>query len=74
MLHLLIEAIELTQLDAALRVFDPTGSKHNTNFDTLVVATAAKLHARTIFSFDEWYKKLGYTLASELINGGTRTA
>jgi predicted nucleic acid-binding protein len=65
--ELLIDAVDLTQFDAALWVFDPAGSKKNTIFDALVVATADKLGARTIFSFDAWYTKLGYTLAFDLV-------
>jgi predicted nucleic acid-binding protein len=36
-------------------------------FDALVAAVAKKNNADAIFSFDEWYKKLGFTLVTGLI-------
>ncbi len=41
-------------------------SKHNTLFDAVVAATAKKYQADAIFSFDKFYKKQGFKLASEL--------
>lgn len=38
-------------------------SKQNTAFDAIVAACAKKLNADAIFSFDEWYPKLGFKLA-----------
>lgn len=58
-----IENVDLSLLNEALKVFDPRGSKQNTLFDALVVATAKKLGAKVIFSTDNWYSKLGFTLA-----------
>ena len=40
-------------------------SKKNTAFDAVVAATAKELNADAIFSFDQWYTKLGFTLASD---------
>lgn len=65
--ELAIEAADSALLDQALEVFHPEGSKQNTLFDAFVVATAKKLDARCIFSFDRWYATLGYTLASDFV-------
>ena len=54
-------------VNIAISLFDPNGSKNNTFFDAIVAATARKYHARAIFSFDVWYKKQGFTLASDLV-------
>ena len=48
----------------ASEIFDSTKSKQNTFFDAIVAATAQKLEADAIFSFDQWYPKLGFKLAS----------
>ena len=55
-------------VDIAISIFNPNGSKNNTFFDAIVAATAKKYQAKAIFSFDVWYKKQGFTLASELVN------
>lgn len=48
----------------AAEIFDKkTISKKNTLFDAIVAATAQKLEADAIFSFDDWYPKLGFKLA-----------
>lgn len=54
-------------LASALTFFDPQGSKQNTLFDALVAATAKKRQSTIIFSFNEWYKKLGFQLAADLV-------
>ncbi len=64
---LAIENVATDMLQEALSVFDPKGSKQNTLFDAMVVATAKKLHTNVIFSHDKWYEKLGFTLAVNLI-------
>jgi predicted nucleic acid-binding protein len=63
---LAIESTDPELLRSAMQVFDPAGSKQNTLFDALVVATARKYQTKIIFSFDAWYEKLGFTLASSL--------
>lgn len=63
---LAIEDTDTELLESALTFFDPEGSKQNTLFDALVAATAKKLNTKIIFSFDDWYKKLGFKLASDL--------
>jgi len=64
--ELAIENTDTDMLDKALKVFDPKGSKKRTIFDALVIATAKKLNTNIIFSTDEWYSKLGFTLAMNL--------
>lgn len=64
--ELAIENTDTDMLNEALKVFDPKSSKKKTIFDALVVATAKKLNTNIIFSTDEWYSKLGFTLASDL--------
>lgn len=61
-----IENTDTDLLNESLKVFDPKGSKKKTIFDALVVATAKKLNTSIIFSTDEWYSKLGFTLAVNL--------
>lgn len=63
---LAIEDTDTGMLNEALKVFDPKGSKKNTIFDALVAVTAKKLNTGIIFSTDEWYSKLGFTLAFNL--------
>ena len=50
----------------AAEIFDKAKSKQNTLFDAIVAATAEKLEADAIFSFDDWYVKLGFKLAGDL--------
>lgn len=63
---LAIENVDTHMLSDALKVFDPKKSKQNTLFDAIVVATAKKLNTNIIFSFDDWYEKLGLKLAVNL--------
>lgn len=63
---LTIENTDTDMLNEALKVFDPKGSKKRTIFDAMVAATARKLNTKIIFSTDEWYSKLGFTLAMNL--------
>ena len=53
-------------LKHALKYFSPTTSKKNTLFDCIVVAVAENNNADAIFSFDGFYKRNGFKLASEL--------
>lgn len=61
-----IEEINQEIVREAGKLFDPKSSKHNTIFDCIVAAVAKNTNADAIFSFDEWYTKLGFKLASEL--------
>ncbi len=45
------------------KLFDSAGSKQNTPFDAVIAASAEVTEADAIFSFDNWYPKLGYKLA-----------
>lgn len=51
----------------ATEFFSPDGSKENTYFDAIVAAIAKSNFADGIFSFDVWYKKLGFKLAEDLV-------
>ncbi len=61
-----IENIDQEVIREAKKLFDPNASKKNTFFDCIVAAVAEKHHADAIFSLDDWYRKLGFKLASEL--------
>lgn len=60
---LAIENADTDMLNEALKVFNPKASKKKTIFDAMVVACARKLNTNIIFSTDDWYSKLGFTLA-----------
>lgn len=60
-----VEVNKQTLIDA-LKFFSPTTSKKNTLFDCIVAAVADDNNADAIFSFDGFYKKNGFKLASEL--------
>lgn len=62
-----VEPINGNYLKAAVKYFEAEGSNRKTLADAVVVAVAKKLNADGIFSFDEWYQKLGYKLAAELV-------
>lgn len=53
-------------LNLALEFFSPKTSKQNTLFDCIVAAVAQKYRADAIFSFDRFYKRLGFKLVSDL--------
>ena len=45
--------------------FNPKMSKKNTLFDCVVAAVAKKYKVDAIFSFDDFYKKSGFTLTED---------
>lgn len=51
-------------LQGACKIFDNVVSKQNTFFDAIVAATAESLGTDVVFSFDNWYPKLGLRLAA----------
>jgi|SRR3989337_1699992 len=61
-----VEVNKQTLVDA-LKYFSPTTSKKNTLFDCLVAAIAQEYEADAIFSFDKFYRRKGFKLASDLI-------
>lgn len=61
-----IENVDQEIVAEAKKLFDPSASKKNTIFDCIVATIAKKHRADAIFSFDGWYKKLGFKLVSEL--------
>jgi predicted nucleic acid-binding protein len=62
-----VEPVDADILDAAAVLFKPHGSKKNTIFDAIVAALAQKHHAQAIFSFDDWYEKVGLRLVGSQI-------
>jgi predicted nucleic acid-binding protein len=64
---LLIEPVDQAIIDEAAAIFKPHGSKQNTLFDAIVAAVAKKHHARAVFSFDEWYQKVGLSLVNDVL-------
>jgi predicted nucleic acid-binding protein len=63
---LLIEPVDQAILAKAASFLGKDRSKHATIFDGIVAAIARKHQADGIFSFDKFYKKKGFKLASEL--------
>lgn len=61
-----VEYVDEQIMQNASDFYNPKGSKQNTFFDAIVAATAKKLQVDTIFSFDTWYKKLGFQLAGDI--------
>ncbi len=51
----------------ASEIFATTKSKQNTIFDCVVLATAKLTKAAGIFSFDDWYKKMGVKTLKDLV-------
>jgi predicted nucleic acid-binding protein len=66
--NLPILPVDQDVISIAISLFNPDGSKNNTFFDAIVAATAKKYSAKAIFSFDNWYKKQGFILASDLVS------
>ena len=64
-----VNAVEVNQetMKNALQFFSATTSKKNTFYDCIVAEIARKYKADAIFSFDRFYKRNGFTLASELV-------
>lgn len=58
-----VEFIDQETMNLACQIFAKTISKQNTLFDAIVAATAKKLGAEVIFSFDDWYPKLGFKIS-----------
>ena len=63
-----VNVIEINQdtINHATQFFSPTTSKKNTLYDCIVAAIAEERNADAIFSFDKFYKKKGFKLASDL--------
>lgn len=60
-----VEYISEDIMKKAAEIFDSAISKQNSLFDAIVAATAQTLKADAVFSFDDWYPKLGLKLAEE---------
>lgn len=64
---LFIETVDDRIMRGACSLMNLKASKHHTLFDAIVAVVAEKHHADAIFSFDSFYKKKGFRLASELV-------
>ena len=64
--NIAIEDVDQEIIKGAKKLFDPNASKKKTLFDCIVAAVAKKHNADAIFSLDDWYEKLGFTLVSKL--------
>jgi len=64
--EVIIEPVGSVLLMEALEFMDFKGAKHDTLFDAIVAAAAKKYSADAIFSFDKFYEKKGFKLASDL--------
>ena len=62
-----VQAVDHAILTKAGDLFNPNGSKKNTLLDAVVAAIAKRFNAAAIFSFDEWYRKIGLMLTDDLI-------
>lgn len=69
-----IHAVDQDVLADAATFFTPHGSKKNTLFDAVIAALAKRLQADAIFSFDEWYRKIGLVLTDDLIEHSKEAA
>lgn len=69
-----VQAVDHAILTEAGDLFNPNGSKKNTLFDAVVAAIAKHFNATAIFSFDEWYRKIGLTLTDDLIAARKKAA
>lgn len=61
-----IESVDENILIMATLYLDKEKNKHVTLFDGVVAAVAEKYQTKVILSFDSFYKKQGFTLATEL--------
>lgn len=61
-----IEPVNQEVLINAISYLKPERNKHITLFDAIVASIAKRYNADAIFSFDSFYKKKGFKLASDL--------
>lgn len=64
--EMIVENIDQGIIAEARGFFDPSASKRKTIFDCIVATLAKRHHADAIFSFENWYNKLGFKLTSDL--------
>jgi len=62
-----VVAVNQDTIKHAIQFFSPTTSKKNTLYDCIIAAVAEENKADAIFSFDQFYKKQGFKLASEFV-------
>lgn len=61
-----IETVDAEVIKRAGEMMDFKRSKHHTLFDCIVAVIAVEIKADAIFSFDRFYEKKGFKLASDL--------
>lgn len=61
-----VEYISEETMQKASELYNPDSSKQNTFFDAIVASAAKNLDTNIILSFDKFYKKLGFELASSV--------
>lgn len=61
-----IEEVGQEVIQQANKFVDPNGNKKKTLFDCIVAALTKKYQTNSIFSFDDWYRKLGFQLVADL--------
>ncbi|SRR5258708_4190706 len=61
-----IREVNINIYNNATQIYRFTKSKQHTLFDCINLTYAQEINADAIFSFDGFYKKLGFKLASEL--------
>lgn len=59
---------EEIQQEASRLFEEKANSKQNTIFDALVATVARNRSADAVFSFDNWYVRLGFTSAADLVS------
>jgi predicted nucleic acid-binding protein len=69
-----IQSVDDKIINLAASLFNPHGSNRNTLFDAVIAAIAKRYKANAIFSFDEWYKKQGFTLAVDFVGEEEKAA
>lgn len=62
-----IQGVDQVIFTEAAVLFQPHASKKNTLFDAVVAVIAKRLNADAIFSFDQWYTKIGLLLTDDFI-------
>ena len=62
-----IQVVDEDIIFDAAKLYKPLASKKNTLFDAVVASIAKRLKADAIFSFDQWYRKIGLVLTDDLV-------
>ncbi len=63
-----VVAVDQETIKMAELLFNPNSSKQSTFFDAVVATIAKQQKADAVFSFDDWYEKVGLTLAYKIVD------